>query len=223
MRQPHEWVQTVLGLDYGYANLLWTWVDTVQDNYPCLPPSYSKCLRWEHFELIVAWVDRLVPSIGQKLFLRGWNKHISTNGLRALDLYAEAGRQGIAAHDIPLIVERDEWTYETTRYGEPTEAEAMVCCVFVCRMWKAAGIFSPINNDVNCAEFTNYDVYSLDVFEKQDTRPEVCKEADPENELCQLLGDFTLILNDYNSRKMAPRMAESCPSQAPDYTHPDFC
>lgn len=29
----------------------------------------------------------------------------------------------------------------------------MVCCVFVCHMWKAGGIFG--DNGENCGEFTN--------------------------------------------------------------------
>lgn len=38
------------------------------------------------------------------------------------------------------------------------------------------------------------DVYKLDVFAK-DGRPEACVEADPENPVCQLLGDYQLRLD----------------------------
>jgi len=31
---PH----TVEGLNYGYHNMLWGWIDTIKDNYPCTPP-----------------------------------------------------------------------------------------------------------------------------------------------------------------------------------------
>ena len=43
--------------------------------------------------------------------------------------------------------------YNTTRYGKPAVGESMVCCVFVCHMWKAGGIFG--ENGENCGEFTN--------------------------------------------------------------------
>jgi hypothetical protein len=64
---------------------------------------------------------------------------------------------------MPTIVEQDSWVYNTTRYGEPAEGAAMVCCVFVCSMWKHAGIFGDM--DFNCAEMTNIDDYSLDIFD----------------------------------------------------------
>lgn len=56
--------------------------------------------------------------------------------------------------------------------------------MFVCKMWKAGGIFGDAAKDINCGEFTNTDDYKLDIFEKNFTRPEVCVKADPDNPLC---------------------------------------
>lgn len=61
--------------------------------------------------------------------------------------------------DLITIVEQDDWVYNTTRYGEPTVGKNMVCCVYVCNSWKAAGIFG--DNEVNCGEFTNWDDVSV--------------------------------------------------------------
>lgn len=55
-------------------------------------------------------------------------------------------------------MEQDGWMYNTTRYGKPAMGPSMVCCVFVCNMWKAGGVFSNIDNDFQCAELTNWDV-----------------------------------------------------------------
>jgi hypothetical protein len=51
-------------------------------------------------------------------------------------------------------------------------------------MWKAAGLFANYTDAINCGEFTNTDVYKLDVFEKNFERPEACVKADPDNQLC---------------------------------------
>ena len=49
---------------------------------------------------------------------------------------------------IPTLVEQDSWLYHTTRGDgdekEETLGRAMVCCVFVCSMWKAAGVFGEV-------------------------------------------------------------------------------
>eukprot|EP00755_Sulcionema_specki_P020670 Sspe_Gene.12679::Locus_4333_Transcript_1_1_Confidence_1.000_Length_2083::g.12679::m.12679 len=100
----------------------------------------------------------------------------------------------------------------------------MVCCVFVCNMWKAGGLFGDLASEINCGEQTNLDDYSLNIFNKTlmgDGRPEVCKKADPSNPLCQLVGPYTLNLNHYNEEPIYAHMAENCPSWnqgvGPDY------
>jgi hypothetical protein len=45
------WFEGVEGLAYGYHSMLWGWVDTPRDNYPCLPPDFGRCLEWEFLEV----------------------------------------------------------------------------------------------------------------------------------------------------------------------------
>ena len=45
------WFEGVEGLAYGYHAMLWGWVDTLEENYPCLPPDYGRCLEWEFLEV----------------------------------------------------------------------------------------------------------------------------------------------------------------------------
>ena len=33
------WVESVVGLNYGYSVLFWGWIDTLADNYPCAATS----------------------------------------------------------------------------------------------------------------------------------------------------------------------------------------
>lgn len=49
--------------------------------------------------------------------------------------------------------ELDEWIFED---DNGTKGPSMVCDVFVMRMWKAAGIFGNITDQIQAAEFTNW-------------------------------------------------------------------
>ena len=111
--------------------------------------------------------------------------------------------------------------------GSYVEGLSMVCCMFVCHMWKAGGLFEDIpgNENFNCNEFTNFDDYGLTFFDVNATndRPEICKKADPDNPLCQLMGEYTLLLENWNTIAPHAHMAETCPSEAPDYQRPPNC
>jgi hypothetical protein len=218
----HKWE----GFDYGYHTLLWGWIDTLKDNYPCLPPDYTYCLEWEHIQVAFSWVDELVPAIGDILFNEAFNKRVGTENLRAPDVFMAAAQKGIDLPSLPTIIEQDDWMYQTKRDGKPAVGRSMVCCVFVCSIWKAAGLFADLADEINCAELTNWDVYALTMFDTDHlgkNRPEVCQTADPSNPLCQLVGKYTLILNNFDSRALSPHYAEHCPSLAPNYTHPAQC
>ena len=74
----HAWVavgcvrRSVEGLNYGYHNMLWGWIDTIKDNYPCVPPypvtEDSKCLTWELVETLFSVLNKAIPALGDLLF-----------------------------------------------------------------------------------------------------------------------------------------------------------
>ena len=75
-------------------------------------------------------------------------------------------------------------------------------------------------------------MYRLDIYDENTTqnRPEICRQRDPENPLCQVLGDYALrldsqpgVLPRYNYVSLYPDFGSQCPSQAPNYTAPNFC
>jgi len=220
-----EYFYTVQGLGYGYQNLLWAWLDTTTQNYPCVPPRYDMCLTIEHQNVLFGFLDRAQPDIGSILYRQAYNIRL---GLPLNTPFAESLMVANVTHKLPLnqiglIPELDEFRYNTTRYGEYTMGPAMVCCVYVCNIWKSAGLFQNISNDFNCAEQTNYDLYSLNVVDVMSPRPQQCINADPTNKLCQLEGKYELTLQDYSTRKPYRRMDEQCPSTAPNYTRPTDC
>lgn len=197
----------VVGFEYGYINMFWSAVDTLFNSYPCIPSDFSTvCFQFEFVETLFAIIDRVAPETSDLMWNLAYNKRLGTSNLRTAEIYYEAFKQGYESRELPAMVEKDSWTYNTTRNGIPTEGPSMMCCVFVCRMWKAAGIFDDL--DFNCAELTDVDVYSLTVLD---------------NNYTQILGKYTLELNRFQSRTPYAHMGETCASMAPEYNHEPNC
>lgn len=218
------------GLSYGYSNMLYGWIDTPETNYPCLPPydeaNERFCVTWPLIECLAPFVSKFIPQARQ-LFLPAWSVHVAGNassGLTFTELYHLAVQKGMEMSMIPAIVEQDDTLYvEDYNNGESTASVSMVCDVFVCMSWKAAGIFKEIGGNFNCVEQTNNDIYFLKVLEAPIQRPPQCVAADPENPLCQLMGDHQLLLPGLGLQDAYPHMQESCPGQPPLYRRPEGC
>jgi hypothetical protein len=93
------------GFDYGYITMLWGWLDTLNDNYPCVPSDYSSvCLTWDLVEPLFAVIDREIPQISDLMWNPAWNKRIGTDGLGTAEIYEAANSKGIDSIVIPTIV-----------------------------------------------------------------------------------------------------------------------
>jgi len=212
------------GLDYGFTTLLWGWIDTVKDNYPCLPPDFKTCLTYDLMEVLLGFLDKFFGLVGDALFHQAFNKRLgNTNFNRAADQFKFADDKGIGSSKLPTLPEQDAWDYNTTRFDKPAVGKSMVCCVFVCNIWKAAGLFKDIGDQIQCGEQTNWDIYVMNFFDTTTPRPPQCVAADPNNQLCQLEGKYTLNLNNFNTKKPYPKYGENCPGVAPDYKKPADC
>jgi len=92
------------------------------------------------------------------LFDQAFNIRLGTSGLDWAGIVMTAGQKGLQMDNLAYAVEEDSFTYETTRYNTTVQGPSMVCCVFVCNMWKAAGLFGDLTDEINCAEQTNFDI-----------------------------------------------------------------
>lgn len=110
---------TLEGLDYGYSNFLLGWLDTPNRNYPCLPPDFRRCLTADHFEFILAMMDRIVPAVADRFLLQALNKRIGTRGLRTAAVVKSAWEKGMTFGELLSLPELDTWVYNTTRFGKP--------------------------------------------------------------------------------------------------------
>jgi len=218
-----EYFESVEGFDYGYQSMLWGWQDTVLDNYPCLPPKYQLCLTPHHVQVLFGFFHRSLPTVGDILYLEAWNKRVRSTGLSLAEVLQVADNIGLPPEQLPVLVEQDTWLYNTTRFGEVMDGPALVCCVFVCSLWKAAGLFGNLSSSIQCSEQTNFDDYSMTLVTAPSPLPSQCLHADPDNPLCQLEGAYSMQLPSFGSRVPYARMDEACPSLAPSYKRPANC
>ncbi len=56
----NEFIDSMLGIDYGYEAMLMGWIDSVKDNLPCLPPNFDYCLSPELLDVLFANIERYV-------------------------------------------------------------------------------------------------------------------------------------------------------------------
>ena len=93
------------------------------------------------------------------------------------ELVAEAARQNKSLDDVMAMVEVEGWEYHGL---EPRDGRAYVCSAYVAAQYQAAGLL----HNINGPEFAPRDVYSLNFFDLNWTRPAACAEADPNQPFC---------------------------------------
>ena len=212
-----EWFKTVQGVNYGYGNLLWGWIDFPELNNP-FPLTSTLHM------LLPAWADKLgLHGVADLLWNRAFNLRLNTTKLRAIDAYRAAHEQhNLTAGELMSLEERDSFVYAMkANNGSVVPAPSMTCDVFACRAWKEGGLFDGMEFD--CAEATNWDLYTLKLFDATQ-RPQICKQKDPKLPFCQLMGNYQLSLPYYNTRSPVARMFSKCPRGAwPDFDKPIGC
>merc|ERR1711916_309246 len=140
---------------------------------------------------------------------QGLNHRLNTTGLDCYQIYQEISARGLTLGQVLAIPEQDDWLYLMPGWAHPEKPiPSSVCDVHVCRAAKAGGLFGDIAHQINCAEFTNWDMYSLDIYDPNPTRPPTCIQADPHNPLCQLMGTNTVHLHLAGTVKPYPHMRE---------------
>jgi hypothetical protein len=211
-----EFFFSVEGTPYGFHNFLFGWLDTSNDNYPCLPPTYENCLSSEVVQILSGLVSAIDQPLAYRFFIQAFQKRLNTNINDTAELYQYSQvTAGIPFDVLYTIPEEDKWVYN--------DGYSMVCDVFVCETWKSAGLFGNLANVINCTEQTPFDVYSMAMFDPEYVPPQNCQEADPGLNYCQLNGKYRLELNKFGTRQPYPLMDQTCPSQNPSYNRPSNC
>jgi len=217
-----KWFKTVQGMPYGYHVMLYSFLDTYAPARNLPAPFQDSSIDY-----MLPWLDRLVghdnTTEGANMYAligEGLNHRLKTNctGAKMMDcLSTILVERNLSYAHATSIPENDAWTYDGGNYS-------MMCSAFVAHSLKASmGSFLP---KLNAHEFTPKDVYQLGVYEKKVATPRFNYSNCPHNSLivsdqgyayCQVIGDFVLELNEYNTVAPYAHMNEACAAQWPDY------
>ena len=204
-----EWFENeVEGLNYGYHNFISTWLDTVDKNFPFIATS-------EIVEFIFSLVSKVYPPASDLIITENINIRVGKQNLTFQQAVAEAARQGKSLEQ--LLAEPEK---EGIKYSDGLN---YVCSCFVVAYWKHGGLFGDL--DLSPNEFGPRDIYMLDIFDKNVTRPQECIDDNPDLPYCQVMGRFILDLEEgaYSSIKPYAHMNERCSSQGPDFIREEGC
>eukprot|EP01091_Cochliopodium_minus_P010277 TRINITY_DN2685_c0_g1_i1.p1 TRINITY_DN2685_c0_g1~~TRINITY_DN2685_c0_g1_i1.p1 ORF type:complete len:499 (+),score=112.43 TRINITY_DN2685_c0_g1_i1:11-1507(+) len=202
------------GLPYGFNNMFFCWIDTLADNTP-FPLTMELFTVVIPNALHIMKLDATLDVATQAL-----NHRLGTSNLTIRQSYAEATRRGISLAELYTIPEQDNWNYT---FSDGRTGPSMVCDVFVTHMWKAGGLFGNISNQIQATEFTNFDAYSLKIFNSSFVRPKECQIADPDLPYCQVMGEYRMDMVGWNTAVPFPHMREKCPTIPPNYIRPANC
>ncbi|XP_010545218.1 PREDICTED: uncharacterized protein LOC104817662 [Tarenaya hassleriana] len=205
-----EYARNMDGKPYGYHNMIFSWIDTISENYP--PPLDAHVVA----SVMTVW-SKIQPDYAANMWNEALNMRLGTKDLDLPDIMVEVEKRGSSFDELLTIPEQDDWVY--------SDGKSTSCIAFVLEMYKEAGLFDPIASSVQVTEFTIKDAYMLKFFETNASRlPNWCNDKDDVKlPYCQILGKYRMELPDYNTMEPYPRMNEQCPSLPPEYHRPDSC
>ncbi|KAI7757279.1 hypothetical protein M8C21_019190, partial [Ambrosia artemisiifolia] len=245
-----EYALSMSGKPYGYHNMIFSWIDTIGDNYPppidahlyeeeysifsltksILPPESLKddlVSRLGHFVIsVMSMWTRMQPAYAANMWNEALNMRLGTEFRPAYHLYF----QGLDLYGILEETEKRGMSFdELLTIPENDEwvysdGKSTTCVAFILQMYKAAGIFGPVADSIQVTEFTIRDAYMLKIYENNQTRlPNWCNNGDDKLPFCQILGKYRMELPLYNTLEPYANMNENCPSLPPTYERPKHC
>ncbi|XP_078182356.1 zinc finger MYND domain protein [Carex rostrata] len=203
------YARSMAGKPYGYHNMIFSWIDTIADNFP--PPLDANLVM----AMMSMWT-RLQPAYAANMWNEALNKRLGTEGLDLYQIIVETEKRGMSFEQLLIMPEKDEWVY--------SDGKSTTCVAFILETYKEAGVFAPFSESIQVTEFTIRDAYQLNIFENNQTRlPSWCRSKGEDLPFCQILGEYLMELPGYNTLKPYPNMNENCPSLPPTYKRPEYC
>ncbi|RLM84617.1 hypothetical protein C2845_PM04G13740 [Panicum miliaceum] len=198
-----EYVRSMVGKPYGYHNMIFSWIDTIGDNYP--PPLDANLVM-----AVMSMWTRVQPLYAANMWNEALNKRLGTEGLDLQGIIIETERRGMSFDQLLTIPEQDEWIY--------SDGKSTTCVAFILAMYKEAGIFAPFTESIQIR-----DAYMLKIFYDNAARlPSWCNMESDKLPFCQILGEYRMELPEYNTIEPYAKM-ENCPSLPPTYKRPARC
>ncbi|XP_020208771.1 uncharacterized protein LOC109793713 [Cajanus cajan] len=205
-----EYALSMAGKPYGYHNMIFSWIDTLNGNYP--PPLDANVVAC----VMTIW-SQIQPEYAANMWNEALNKRLGTKGLDLPEVLVEVEKRGSSFDELLTIPEQDDWVY--------SDGKSTSCIAFILEMYKEAGLFDPIASSVQVTEFTIKDAYILNFFENNSSRlPKWCNDGDTVKlPYCQIKGKYRMELPGYNTMQPYAHMNERCPSLPTKYFRPKNC
>ncbi|CAH1424308.1 unnamed protein product [Lactuca virosa] len=134
-----EYAKSMIGKPYGYHNLIFSWIDTIDGNYP--PPLDAHLVAF----VMTIW-NQVRPEYAANIWNEALNKRLGTQDLDLPEILVEVERRGSSFAQLLTIPEQDDWTY--------VDGKSASCVAFILEMYKAAGLFGDLANYIQVTEFT---------------------------------------------------------------------
>lgn len=205
-----EYAKSLDGQIYGFHNMIFSWIDTINKNYP--PPLDANLVA----SVMTIW-NHMQPEYAANLWNEALNKRLGTEGLDLPEILVEVDKRGSSFAQLLTIPEQDDWVY--------ADGKSVSCVSYVLEIYKAAGLFEPFTSSIQATEFTIKDAYTLKFFETNSSRlPSWCNDGDTVKlPFCQIRGKYRMELPEYNTIEPYSHMNEKCPSLPPKYYRPKGC
>ncbi|XP_062018068.1 uncharacterized protein LOC133734426 [Rosa rugosa] len=205
-----EYARSMEGQPYGYHNMIFSWIDTIDENYP--PPLDAHVIA----SVMTVW-NQIKPTYAANLWNEALNKRLETQNLSFPEILVEVEKRGSSFDQLLTIPEQDDWLY--------SDGKSTSCVAFILEMYKEAGLFDPIASSIQVTEFTIKDAYMLKFFENDSSRlPKWCNDGDTVKlPFCQIKGKYRMELPEYNIMEPYAHMNERCPSLPPKYSRRQNC
>ena len=204
-----EYFNSMEGLPYGFHNFIFGWIDTPDQSFP---PTIAA----ELVPVVMSIGEKVIPNQINSIFNLAMNKRLGTENLTVPELADEISSRNLTFKEVLSMPEQDDWVYP--------DGKSRVCSSFVTDVLKHAGIFGDL--DINSSEFHPRDVYSLNIFQKDNSQyPQACKDNKSNDLYCQLMGKYwiNITTEEYNFVDPYSHMNEHCPSEPPLYDRPAGC
>nr|CAN60720.1 hypothetical protein VITISV_022056 [Vitis vinifera] len=235
-----EYARSMEGKPYGYHNMIFSWIDALDENYP--PPLDAHVVAagmtvWNQMWPAYAanlWNEALNKRLGTQTALGIWDlafkdppkyprsdvdiimADLKNQNLSLPEILIETETRGSSFAELLTIPEQDDWVY--------TDGKSTSCVAFILEMYKEAGLFGPIASSIQGTEFTIKDAYTLSFFENDSSRlPKWCNDGDIVQPYCQIKGKYRMELPEYNTLDPYSHMNEKCPSLPPKYSRSANC
>lgn len=209
VKKAIQFFNTIRRKDFIYNNFFFSHFDTPSGG---LPKEFNS----ELFMVLFQYLEKEKPNIYNEIMKEGLNNRMGTKNKTLNEIVKLGVQRNMTFEEILAMPELDNYTYSS--------GPMYICSSFVVEMYRQGGLFE--NVTILPHEFDMENVLSLDFFDTNWTKPDICEKADPGYPYCVIRGRFRFSLNRtsiYGTIKPYDHMFERCGGYPPDYENEIGC